>query len=180
MKTLKANLSEKSLDALIKALEAYKKDYYEKVEQFLEQLAEVARRSLQESFDEAVAMANASRDALGAKWGVNPIHVVVGNGDDPNTYIISASGQDVAFVEFGAGMYAGNPPNEFGSEMSIGIYPGSWSRYHERTWNKWIAKDKPKAEYPYNIVPANAFPKAYALMKNSIHPLARSIFGEGH
>lgn len=184
MKTLKANLSVSSLNALIKALEDYKKEFYEREQAFLERLALVCQTSLQQSYDEAVAMANASREAAirrcdRPQWEVRHITASY-EADGDHAFVIKAVGQDVCFVEFGTGMFAGNPPNEYASEVPISIRPGSWSDTHEHTWEYWNKRGYPQNEYPYNIVPANAFPKAFNDMRNAVHSLAREVFGEGH
>ena len=188
MRVIKANLSSESLDNLISELKAYRDSYDEKVWTFLRQLAEVCRDSLQTDYDQSVAMANAARDVSWLKrgdragWSVMPIEVSVepAFGEKASGYVISANGSDVCFIEFGAGMFAGNPTNEYADRVPISIQPGSWSDAHAETWKHWVGAGRPKNEYPYNIFPANAFPKAYNKMANSVHPLARAIFGERH
>ena len=173
------------IDEVLNAINLIERNIQERQRYFVNQLAVVAQESLQESYDEAVANANALRDLAWLRgdkpnWSVQPIEVSVeeDTGADNPTFIVSAEGQDVCFVVFGAGMYAGVAPDSFSSEMSIGIYPGSWSRYHEKTWNYWIGKGYPKEEYPYNIYPASAFAKAYAKILNSIPDLSHKVFGD--
>lgn len=183
-KVFTASLSAQSLDTLVKQLEEFESDLGEKEEFYMELLTEMVESSMKRIYDETVADANARRQAAIARgdkvnWDVSPITVTHEklNGNE-NGYVIKANGKDLVFVEFGTGMYAS--PNEFGENLGIGIYPGAWSRYHERTWNHWVNKGYPQDEYPYTIFPANAIPKVMDELKVNAHTLAREIFGGGH
>lgn len=183
-KVLTASLSAQSLDNLAKQLEEFESDLGEREEFYMELLSEMVESSMKRIYDEAVADANARREAAirrgdRPQWEVMPITVTHEklNGEE-NGYVIKANGKDLVFVEFGTGMYASS--NEFGDNLGIGIYPGSWSRYHERTWNNWVEKGYPQDEYPYTIFPANAIPKVMDELVVNAHSLAREVFGEGH
>lgn len=52
------------------------------------------------------------------------------------------SGEDVGFLEFGAGVFT--EPNEFTSEVDYPVYPGSWSESHPHSENpnaRYFAKN---------------------------------------
>ena len=162
MKTLKANLSEKSLDALINALEAYKEQFKSLEQQFLEQLAVVVKTELERVYNTAKITVTYEPFQEGNIHGVN----VIANGDA------------IGFIEFGAGVYAGE--NSIHKDNApFDVYPGSWSDFHEaQTYRKWVEGGR-KGEYQYNRHPKNAFPQAYAILRNSVHHTAEEIFGRG-
>lgn len=68
-----------------------------------------------------------------------------------NTVIIRAYGENVIFVEFGAGVYADN-----GEYQQLGFEPGVWSEWHYQTYQAWVAAGMP-GEYRSNQVAAHSF-----------------------
>lgn len=65
-----------------------------------------------------------------------------GNGNDdyvtsieeiPNGYMLTASGEDVGFLEFGAGVFT--EANEFADEVGYPVTPWSWSESHPHSEN---------------------------------------------
>ena len=76
---------------------------------------------------------------------VNSWYSLQGNGNDdfvtsidelPNGYVLTASGEDVGFLEFGAGVLVGESGvDEFVSEVDYPVEKGSWSDSHEHSNN---------------------------------------------
>lgn len=74
-----------------------------------------------------------------------------GNGNDdfttsvskiPNGWALVVSGEDIGFLEFGAGVFT--EANEFAEEVSYPVAPGSWSESHEHSSNpnaRYFAKN---------------------------------------
>ena len=56
----------------------------------------------------------------------------------PNGYVLTASGDDIGFLEFGAGVFT--ETDEFASEVPYPVTPGSWSESHPHS-------DNPNARY---------------------------------
>ena len=65
-----------------------------------------------------------------------------GNGNDdyvtsieelPNGYVLTASGEDVGFLEFGAGVFT--EADEFADEVGYPVTPWSWSESHPHSEN---------------------------------------------
>lgn len=162
MKTKTYTLSVQSLDALMSDLKAYLEDFKDKEQQFLEQLAETAKNALETAYNSSHITVTYEPFQDGAIHGVNVI----------------AGGKGIGFIEFGAGVYAGEG-SEFKDNAPFEVYPGSWSENHAQTYQEWV-KNGQQGEYRYNRQPANAFPQAYAILKNSAHTLAREIFGDKH
>lgn len=68
------------------------------------------------------------------------LRVVEGNSDFttdieeiPNGYMLIASGEDVGFLEFGAGVFT--EANEFANEVGYPVAPWSWSESHPHSEN---------------------------------------------
>lgn len=55
-----------------------------------------------------------------------------------NGYRLTVSGEDVGFLEFGAGVFT--EADDFAEQVDFPIYPGSWSELHEHS-------DNPNARY---------------------------------
>ena len=61
-----------------------------------------------------------------------------------NGWQLIASGEDVGFLEFGAGVFAGIEPDEFEQEVAYSVEPGSWSKINEHSSNpnaRYFAKN---------------------------------------
>lgn len=81
-------------------------------------------------------------------------------------YAVIAEGEEVCFLEFGAGVYTDNG-HPFASEAPFIIKAGSWSETHAQTWQKWIEAGKDPEKYPYNQPPLRAMYSAYkAILQN--------------
>lgn len=163
MKAKTYTLSVASLDALISDLNAYLEDFKDKEQQFLNQLAELVKTELEKALNAPHINITYEPFQDGKIHGVNVI----------------ADGQGMGFIEFGAGVYSGEG-NEFKDNAPFEVYPGSWSKDHAQTYQKWVDGGKDPLKYPYNRQPANAFPKAYAVLRTSAYTLARAIFGDKH
>lgn len=164
-------LGSESIDKVIKELEQYKQSVLEREKLLLEKLREIG---VQEA---TVRFTSASYD------GVNDVEVYydkTGNG-----YSIVASGEAVAFIEFGAGIYynGSEPYPNPRPEGVVGIGEYGKGRGNRRSWYY-------KGEAGTNgVVQKNgaiktrgnpaAMPMWYATeeMRKSILTIAREVFG---
>ncbi len=69
----------------------------------------------------------------------------------PFGYRLTVSGEDVGFLEFGTGIFAS--PDEFESQVSYDIAPGSWSELHARQFREghlywWYGGEKTQGTPP--------------------------------
>lgn len=72
--------------------------------------------------------------------------------EEPNGFALVASGEDVAFLEFGAGF--GTKRDVFADEMPFDVSPGSWSESHEHPEGaRYFARD---FYWYYNKEPVNS------------------------
>ena len=95
-------VSVKGLDTAIRLLQRNSKN----IDRFLERLCEVGQNAAQAAFGNAVSVT----------WSKS------GDG-----YVITANGEAVMFLEFGAGIYT-DEAHEFASQMPFEVAPGSFSQ----------------------------------------------------
>ena len=170
-KTIKMELSTSSIDKAIKELEKFKHDCLDKEKRMLEALANIGVR------EASVRFTTAMYD------GINDVTVSLEKTD--NGYAIVASGQAVAFIEFGTGVYHNTsepyPNSRPDGIVGIGEYGKGMGKRRA-----WFYKGEPgtNGEVQKNGVvktrgnPA-AMPMWYASeeMKRSILQIAREVFG---
>lgn len=170
MKKIEVNLcSYASIQKAIKELEEYKAWVVRKSDELAKRLATLGA---------TVASLNFSRAIYN---GINDVRVSVEPID--NGYKIIASGQAVAFIEFGSGArYGGGYPNNETQVMPEISAPGSWSedesvgRGH---WNSpngwWLPKDK-GGGHSYGNPPAMAMYFASKEIQDKVKSIAQEVF----
>lgn len=85
---------------------------------------------------------------------------------------VRASGVSVAFIEFGAGIHAGNGQYERSHED---FYPGSWSVEHADTYWLW-QHSTPSVEYRWNQEAVHGFDDVINYMDRWIRETADEVF----
>lgn len=92
-----------------------------------------------------------------------------------NGYKIVASGQDVMFIEFGAGDAAGSENSNYDRVPSV-ARPGSWSEKHAQMYSRygfWVFA----GQIYHEVQPTPAFYYAYEYMVQNLPMIAREVFG---
>ena len=122
MKKITIQLSEASIKEAIKEIEKYQKWVKEKTELLIEKLAIIG------AHEASVRFASAMYD------GNNDVTVEVGQ--TANGWVITASGDAVAFIEFGAGVYhnSGEPYPLPRPEGIVGIGEYGQGKGKQTTW----------------------------------------------
>lgn len=71
-----------------------------------------------------------------------------------NGFILTAEGEQIGFIEFGAGAYS-DEQHPLREEAPFPVFSGSYSdTVGAGTWHWWVAvKGNPEETYPYNRVP---------------------------
>lgn len=93
-----------------------------------------------------------------------------------NGYKIVAEGEDVLFIEFGAGDAAGSE-NSLYDATPPEARPGSWSETHAQQYSKygfWIFAGQRYTE----VQPTPAFYYAYEYMAQNLPQIAKDVFGK--
>lgn len=161
---IQISLSGASIDAAIKQLEAYKSTIKEKENELVRRLANVG---LQKA---TVLYSSAQYD------GQKDFSVTIEPID--NGYAVVASGETVAFLEFGAGAtygYGHPQAGQFG--MGPGTYPsdkGHWD--NPKGW--WIPKEH-GGGHTYGNAPSMAMYDAAKSIHDAVKQAAQEVFGHG-
>ena len=93
-----------------------------------------------------------------------------------NGYKIVAEGEDVLFIEFGAGRAAGSE-NALYDAVPPEARPGSWSETHAQMYSRygfWVFAGR----IYHEVQPTPAFYYAYEYMVQNLPMIAREVFGE--
>ena len=160
-RTIEVNvLSNKSINSAIKELRAYKKELDDKYEDFLLKLGIKIEDYLNGLYDNA-------------EWFNRNYAIDV----DPskNGLVITASGESVAFIEFGAGVSAGNGKYELPHEE---FYAGSWSEEHANTYWMLSHRSSTNVEYSRNQEAVHGFDGVIDNMHRWIEETADEVFGK--
>lgn len=129
MKTITIELSFESCKEAIKELKRYEREIKPKLDEICRQLAQIGC----DAANAVYAQANADSATTG-NGGVVAVVLPLEGG---NGYKISASGEDVYFIEFGTGNSAGMFYGDGLPETSVPIYPGSYSEQNAGMYAKW-------------------------------------------
>lgn len=159
---------EKSVKEAIKQINKYKRDISKKEKLLLKKLGSIGFKEAKVRFKDAIKLDNAS-----------PVHanlrdVSVRKDIIDNRLIITASGEDVAFIEFGAGIrygqgYLGERPEGI---VGIGEY-GFGQGKNPKGW--WYGRDG-KSHHSYGNHPAMAMYYAEEKMIEEIEQIVREVF----
>lgn len=157
MKTIAIELSPESCAKAAKELSKYDSDIKPKLDEVCRRLAEVG--------------AAAARSHLRLDNGNTDVTI-----EEPvkiaNGYKLVMSGEDVYFVEFGTGEFT----YKHGNEVSVPVYPGSYSEQHAQMFSKyrfwWYGGEQ------YEGTPAYR-PLFYAgqAMRQEIQNIMREVLG---
>jgi len=91
----------------------------------------------------------------------------------PNGLRVTAKGESVAFIEFGAGIHAGNGKYELDHPE---FYPGSYSQDHANTYWIWEHSNTPNVEYRWNQEALHGFDGVIDNMHRWVKETADEVF----
>jgi hypothetical protein len=171
-KKISFSLSESSIDAAIKELDAYKQDFLKKVETLRNKIAERIAAYAQEGFNGAIVddiIDGSPREA----------EVDVSFNDRGGMTVVVAKGVDAIWVEFGAGVYhngsTGTSPHPYGPEL--GFIIGGYGKGKGKR-KVWGYKDDSNQLVLTHGTPAKMpLMKAVLSVSNDIPDLVREVFG---
>ena len=159
-KTIKISLSYDGCNTLLKAVKEYQKKVKTQTDTLLDRIADELIRQLP------------------IAYGNNHINFVKEKMPD-GKYRVVAESEGIAFIEFGAGVYAeigrGSP---YSLNVPFDVYPGSWSKEHAHTWQDEIEKGGgDPLKYRYNRMATNGMFHAVEATKLEIPRIAKEVFG---
>lgn len=154
-------LDPSSYNAVIKEIEAYKKESRKKVDELCRRVAE---------FGLSVASVHFIPDS-----GNSDVELSVEPA--PGGYVLKASGEDVCFMEFGAGVSAGEGYDTNVLTPPVDITPGSWSSSEQgtkefATYGSWHHK---KVKYT-GLAPKMGMYHAAKEMAKQVETIAKEVF----
>lgn len=160
MKTIEIDLFDpQSIDAAVKQLRKFAKERERKIDLYLMKLAQLGEVTAQRAYGGQVQV-RAHKNRY-RQWEVR------------------ADGDQVIFLEFGAGVYTEDHALTIGSNLNIIIAPGGWSETEgEGTWGRWVADGKPLDKYPYNQRPRAGMYEAYKAIVANQDRIAEEVFGK--
>lgn len=115
-------------------------------------------------------------EAAQLSYGDAPISLSLDTLD--NGFSITASGEEVCFIEFGAGVLTTDTTDE---NWNVGgafkIEPGSYSISHAKTYQEWEEKHGGDfTNYPYNVAPRPGMYNAYKAVMENLEDVIIEVF----
>lgn len=159
MNTIEVDLLDSaSIDAAIKKLNKHLKERERKIDLYMQKLTQVGEVAAQRAYGHSVE--------------------VKSHKDSNGVWEIRADGEQVIFLEFGAGVYTEDHGLTIGSDLNILIYPGGWSETEgKHMWSEWIAAGKDPYKFPWNQRPRAGMLEAYKAIVAAQDRVAREVFG---
>lgn len=90
-----------------------------------------------------------------------------------NVWVIEAVGDQVTFLEFGAGFYANHGYAAEAEDLGFVVYSGSWSEDHARQWQQWVGENRDPRKFPYNRKPRRGMHYAVLAAKSTLRRMTR-------
>lgn len=170
MKKFKIKLGDKSIDEVIESLNEYKSNLNRKSEEIAKRVAETIKEDAQWRFDNAISdmlLSGYEREA----------DVSVTTQKSDKGYQVVATGEEVTFIEFGAGVYAngsaGSSPHPLGSKlgMTIGGYGSGKGKQ-----NTWGFNEFGELKLTHGTPASMPMYKSASDVKYDIGDIAREVF----
>lgn len=147
------NISVKGIDHAIKTIEKYA-DLDRKLQEIAKRLCEIGEPIIRQ---------------------IHGHHAdYIGTVPTESGYKIVCEGEDVLFIEFGAGNAAGRESGNYDAVPAV-VYPGSWSETHARQYvmyGNWWFGGQAYTEVP----PSPALYYAYEYMVQNFDRIAKEVF----
>lgn len=180
-KTINIQLSGNSIDDAIKQLELYKEEIKNKTHEVCEKLADIIAEEAESTYSEAFryaryvdkkgnSLGNAQDFPAGA-WEVNDPE------ETDDGYIVRATGDEILFIEFGAGAtYGEGHPDTLG-EFGVGTYPGKGHWNDPNGWTFYDNNSESGLTHTYGNEPFAGMYYGRMMAEQSIDVIADEVFG---
>ena len=172
-KVISVSLSENGIDRAIQELNAYKQDLIRKTDLLREKIAERIRDEAEQGFQGAIV-----DDLVGEGARQIDKFAVKCNPSTGNVTVVVATGKDIVWVEFGAGVYhngsVGSSPHPHGTELGFTIGTYGEGRGKQKIW---YFKDKDGKHRTHGTPAAMPMSNAVNTVINDIVSIAREVFG---
>ena len=173
MKEIEITLDTKSITKAIKEIERYKKSLDTKAEKLRVRIAELVKEKAQSGFDGSVVSVNKyTGDGLTSDIEVS------WEDEDEKSVLVVARGDEVAFIEFGAGVHFNGTGSPHPEGERLGLTIGS---YGEGKGNRdfWVYKnEEDKKVYTYGTQSTMPLYRALCDVADDIVEIAREVFAD--
>ena len=170
-KKITFRLSESSIDAAIRELDAYKRSVQQKAETLGVRVAQRIRDEAAQDFSTAIVS-----DLLGQDPQYAKVQVTI-QPQPGNITLVIAAGPDAIFVEFGAGVFyngpAGSSPHPRGEELGLTI--GSYGKGHGKR-DVWGFFTEDGLVLTHGAPAKMPMLKAAELVATQIYDIAQEVF----
>lgn len=161
------DLSQKSVSKAIEQLKKYRDSLPDKNELFLRRLSEVGIDVIEQKISDARGDSDKSHD----------VTLKVHSFGDYSEATLTVMGNDILFIEFGAGSHY-NPSNtEHASKFGYGIgtYPGQTHAFDPDGW--WYRDDTGAPQHSYGTEASMPMLNASRAIILTIRKIAREVYG---
>ncbi len=171
MKEIKITLDTKSITEAIKGIERYKQSLDTKAEKLRERIAELVKEKAQSGFDSSVVSINKyTGDGYASDIEVS------WQDEDEKSVLVVAKGDEVAFIEFGAGIHFNGAGSPHPDGERLGLTIGSYGK-GQGNRDFWVYyNEEEKKEYTYGTRSTMPLYKALCDAADDIEAIAREIF----
>lgn len=168
-KKITVELSQEGIQKAISEIEQYRKRMYDKCDLFVRRLAETGLPVIDQKFSQADGDSNQNH--------FTRIEVVRYPGFSKATLFVE--GQDILFIEFGAGIHynvpAGSSPHPKGAEFGYTI--GSYGKGHGAQDSWWYTDDNGTSHRSYGTRATMPMYHASLNIRRQIIAIAKEVFG---
>lgn len=170
------NLEPKSIDAAVRQIGVYKRDFNNRVDLLAEKVAEAIRAKAESGFNGAIVDDIISGSDITAKN--IKVHVESKN---KGVKVVVAQGEDVIWVEFGAGVYhngsAGSSPNPYAADLGFKIGGFGKGKGKQNIWGFWDSGGENRKALLTHGAPAKMpLWKAVNEVVDTIDAIAKEVF----
>lgn len=175
MKEIEFSLDTKTIINAIKELENYKKSLDTKAEKLRERIADVVRTQSQNGFEGSLYDVGVY-DGDGYKPEVS----VTWEDEDEKSVLVVASGDEVAFIEFGAGVHFNGTGSPHPDGEKLGLTIGSYGqgKGNRDFWVYYDEDGEKHKRYTYGTQATMPLYKALCDAADDIVRIAREVFDD--
>lgn len=178
-KVIKMTLSEKSIQNAIKEIRKYQQEFQTKLETFTTELAKVGIPVINENMEKAAFTVDSNGILSGAETSHTVDTVRVDSSDGKVQVNLVVHGHDVAFIEFGAGVYyngaKGSSPHPNGEKLGFTI--GSYGLGHgaRKIWGYY--DESGALVLTHGVAATMPIYRAYLELLQQYAAIAKRVFG---
>ena len=161
------NLSKESVESAIRQLTEYRDSLNDKNALFVQKLAELGIPIIENKIDESTGDADKYYDT----------QIEVTSHGDYSEAVLTVSGSDILFIEFGSGIHYNPTDPEHAGEFGYGVgtYPGQTHAFDPNGW--WYTDKDGASRHSYGQKATSPMLQASHEIIENIRKIAREVYG---